>query len=108
MCDRARDSLMSDIWYSPSKRWQCFSSFVEQTNSTPTSSFRGATAMQFLEWLTPSSLSALAPYTSTLSVFLNEHGGVIDDTVIHKPAPYAVYVVTKRGPRPQDLAWLAA
>ncbi len=99
---------MSDIWYSPSKRWQCFSSFVEQTNSTPTSSFRGATAMQFLEWLTPSSLSALAPYTSTLSVFLNERGGIIDDTVITKHASDAFYVVTNAGRRAEDLAWFAA
>src|SRR5258708_34442755 len=103
MCDRARDSLMSDIWYSPSKRWQCFSSFVEQTNSTPTSSFRGPTAMQFLEWLTPSSLSALAPYTSTLSVFLNEHAAVTDDAVIPKHPTTAVYVPTSTARSPPDV-----
>jgi len=72
------------------------------------SNFRGATATQFLEWLTPSSLSTLAPYTSTLSVFLNEHGGIIDDTVITKHAPDAFYVVTNAARRTEDLAWLNA
>ncbi|KAI0277451.1 hypothetical protein BGY98DRAFT_1079288 [Russula aff. rugulosa BPL654] len=72
------------------------------------SNFRGATATQFLEWLTPSSLSTLAPYTSTLSVFLNERGGIIDDTVITKHASDAFYVVTNAGRRVEDLAWFAA
>ncbi|KAH9988571.1 hypothetical protein BJV77DRAFT_1021512 [Russula vinacea] len=72
------------------------------------SNFRGATTTQFLEWLTPSSLSTLAPYTSTLSVFLNERGGIIDDTVITKHAPDAFYVVTNAGRRLEDLAWLSA
>ncbi|KAF8468115.1 hypothetical protein DFH94DRAFT_795943 [Russula ochroleuca] len=71
------------------------------------SNFRGGTATQFLEWLTPSSLSTLAPYTSTLSVFLNERGGIIDDTVITKHASDAFYVVTNAGRRAEDLAWLS-
>ena len=74
----------------------------------PSYSFRGATATQFLEWLTPSSLSTLAPYTSTLSVLLNERGGIIDDTVITKHAPDAFYVVTNAGRRLEDLTWFAA
>ena len=68
-------------------------------------SFRGPTATAFLEWLTPSSLKALAPYSSTLSVLLNEHGGIIDDTVITKHADDAFYVVTNAGRRDRDLAW---
>ncbi|KAF8490002.1 hypothetical protein F5888DRAFT_1869350 [Russula emetica] len=72
------------------------------------SNFRGATATQFLEWLTPSSLSTLAPYTSTLSVFLNERGGIIDDTMITKHASDAFYVVTNAGRRAEDLTWFAA
>ncbi|KAL7280268.1 hypothetical protein ACG7TL_005181 [Trametes sanguinea] len=69
------------------------------------SNFRGPTATAFLEWLTPSSLHALAPYTSTLSVLLNERGGIIDDTVITKHAEDAFYVVTNAGRRERDLAW---
>lgn len=68
-------------------------------------SFRGATATQFLEWLTPSSLSTLEPYSSTLSVLLNEKGGIIDDTVITKHAQNAFYVVTNAGRRDRDLPW---
>ena len=70
-------------------------------------SFRGPTATAFLEWLTPSSLKSLAPYTSTLSVLLNERGGIIDDTVITKHAEDAFYVVTNAGRRDRDLAWFA-
>lgn len=68
-------------------------------------SFRGATTASFLEWLTPSSLSTLTPYSSTLSVLLNEKGGIIDDTVITKHADDAFYVVTNAGRRDRDLAW---
>ena len=68
-------------------------------------SFRGPTATAFLEWLTPSSLRSLAPYSSTLSVLLNECGGIIDDTIITKHADDAFYVVTNAGRRDRDLAW---
>ncbi|KAJ6592183.1 hypothetical protein DFH09DRAFT_1136820 [Mycena vulgaris] len=71
------------------------------------SNFRGKTATEFLEWLTPSSLSSLKPYTSTLSVLLNERGGIIDDTIITKHAEDAFYVVTNAGRRERDLDWLA-
>jgi len=68
------------------------------------SSFRGPTATAFLEWVTPSSLSSLSPYSSTLSVILNEKGGIIDDTVITKHANDAFYVVTNAGRRDRDLS----
>lgn len=68
-------------------------------------SFRGKTATEFLEWLTPSSLSVLGPYSSTLSVILNEDGGIIDDTVITKHASDAFYVVTNASRRDRDLTW---
>ncbi|THH16851.1 hypothetical protein EW146_g3852 [Bondarzewia mesenterica] len=69
------------------------------------SNFRGATATAFLEWLTPSSLTSLSSYSSTLSVLLNEKGGIIDDTIITKHAEDAYYVVTNAGRRERDLAW---
>ena len=68
-------------------------------------SFRGQTVTDFLEWLTPSSLASLKPYTSTLSVLLNENGGIIDDTIVTKHAPDAFYVVTNAGRRERDLSW---
>ncbi|KAJ3515717.1 hypothetical protein NLJ89_g1589 [Agrocybe chaxingu] len=69
------------------------------------SNFRGKTATEFLEWLTPSSLSTLKPYSSTLTVLLNENGGIIDDTIVTKHAADAFYVVTNAGCRDKDLAW---
>ncbi|KAJ7794571.1 hypothetical protein B0H14DRAFT_3114803 [Mycena olivaceomarginata] len=59
--------------------------------------FHGPTTTPFLEWLTPSSLASLAPYSSTLSVLLNEKGGIIDDLMITKHAEDAA-----------TLAWFAA
>ncbi|KAI0676179.1 glycine cleavage system T protein [Trametes maxima] len=70
--------------------------------------FRGPTATAFLEWLTPSSLATLAPYSSTLSVLLNPHGGILDDTIVTKHAADAYYVVTNAGRRAPDLAWIRA
>jgi aminomethyltransferase len=78
---------------------------LSSSSSVPSNSFRGATATAFLEWLTPSSLSSLAPYSSTLSVLLNPQGGIIDDTVITKHAADAYYVVTNAGRREEDLTW---
>ena len=46
--------------------------------------FRGATSAAFLEWLTPSSPASLSPRSSTLSVLLNDKGGIIDDTIVPK------------------------
>jgi len=70
------------------------------------SNLRGASAAAFLEWLTPSSLSSLPPYSSTLSVILNAKGGIIDDTIITKHASDAFYVVTNAGRRDRDLSHL--
>ncbi|OJA16041.1 hypothetical protein AZE42_10873 [Rhizopogon vesiculosus] len=67
--------------------------------------FRGRTATAFLEWLTPSSLISLAPYTSTLSVILNEKGGIIDDTIITKYSDDTYNVVTNGARRDRDLVW---
>ncbi|KAF9006837.1 glycine cleavage system T protein [Hymenopellis radicata] len=72
------------------------------------SNFLGPTATSFLEWLTPSSLASLPSYSSTLSVLLNEHGGIIDDTIITKHSSAAFYVVTNAGRRAEDLAWFKA
>lgn len=71
-------------------------------------SLLGPTATAFLEWLTPSSLQSLPPYSSTLSVLLNEKGGIIDDTVITKHAQDSYYVVTNAGRRERDLEWIGA
>lgn len=53
-------------------------------------------------------MSALNPYQSTLSVLLNERGGIIDDTVITKHSSDAFYVVTNAACREKDLTWIQA
>ena len=87
-----------------------FLSFVSALSSPKSKflffkSFRGQTVTDFLEWLTPSSLASLKSYTSTLSVLLNENGGIIDDTIVTKHASDAFYVVTNAGRRERDLSW---
>jgi Aminomethyltransferase folate-binding domain len=95
---------MSGIWSSPSKNLN-FACRTESNHTFFPPSFHGQTVTSFLEWLTPSSLASLKPYTSTLSVLLNEQGGIIDDTIITKHAADAFYVVTNAGRRERDLSW---
>ena len=67
--------------------------------------FEGPGAQDFLLSLCPSSLDALAPFSSTLSVLLNEAGGIIDDTIITKQADDSkFYVVTNAGRIAEDKA----
>ncbi|ORY33427.1 aminomethyltransferase mitochondrial precursor [Naematelia encephala] len=70
-------------------------------------SFRGPGAQTFLESLCPSSLSSLTPWSSTLSVLLNETGGIVDDTIISKQASDSeFYVVTNAGRATEDRAYI--
>ncbi|KAL7418431.1 Aminomethyltransferase, mitochondrial [Cryptotrichosporon argae] len=66
--------------------------------------FSGAGAEAFLLSLTPSALHALAPFTSTLSVLLNDAGGIVDDTIITKHSGGSFYVVTNAGRADVDRA----
>lgn len=93
-------SSTSDTWSNP-----CTPHASPPVFFSPRARFRGPSATAFLESLTPSSLRTLAPYSSTLSVFLNDRGGIIDDTIITKHAEDSYYVVTNAGRRDRDLAW---
>jgi aminomethyltransferase len=64
--------------------------------------FRGLGAQSFLLSLTPSSLPTLPNHTSTLSVLLNDSGGIVDDTIITKHSPTDFYVVTNAGRAKED------
>lgn len=68
--------------------------------------FTGPSVTSFLESLTPSDLSSLSPYASTLSVLLNPEGGIVDDTIITKHSDTAFYVVTNAGCRAKDLEYI--
>ncbi|KAL4399220.1 Aminomethyltransferase, mitochondrial [Malassezia pachydermatis] len=68
--------------------------------------FEGPTALRFLQHLTPSSLTSLEPFSSTLSVLLSKEGGILDDLIITKHNDESFYVVTNAGRRTEDLAWI--
>lgn len=66
--------------------------------------FTGPGSCAFLESLVPTSLSTLEPWSSSLSVLLNENGGIIDDLIISKQEDNnSWYVVTNAGCREGDL-----
>jgi aminomethyltransferase len=68
----------------------------------------GALAEKFLMKITPSSISALSPHTSTLSVLLQDpSGGIVDDTVITRLGPDSFYFVTNAGTRDDDLKFIS-
>ena len=67
--------------------------------------FTGSSSQDFLLSLCPSSLHTLKPFTSTLSVLLNDVGGIIDDTIITKQEnDDSWYVVTNAGRIAEDKA----
>lgn len=67
--------------------------------------FTGPGSQAFLESLCPSSLASLPPFTGSLSVLLNDQGGIIDDTIITKQADEkSWYVVTNAGRATEDKA----
>ncbi|XP_024389923.1 aminomethyltransferase, mitochondrial [Physcomitrium patens] len=69
-------------------------------------SLKGPDAIDFLETLVVADIKGLANGTGTLSVFTNENGGVIDDTVITKVTDDHIYLVVNAGCRDKDLAHL--
>lgn len=69
-------------------------------------SLKGPDAIDFLETLVVADIKGLPPGTGTLSVFTNENGGVIDDTVITKVTDDHIYLVVNAGCRDKDLAHL--
>lgn len=66
--------------------------------------FHGKDAVKFLEGLVVGDVAGLAPGTGSLSVFTNEKGGIIDDTVITKVSDTEIYLVVNAGCRDKDLA----
>ncbi|KAI7843213.1 hypothetical protein COHA_003193 [Chlorella ohadii] len=65
---------------------------------------KGKDAIPFLESLVVGDIAGLADGTGTLSVFTNEKGGIIDDTVVTKVNDQELYIVVNAGCREKDLA----
>ncbi|KAK7541435.1 hypothetical protein IWX46DRAFT_621351 [Phyllosticta citricarpa] len=69
--------------------------------------FSGPRAGLFLERITPSSATTLAPHTSTLSALLHpQSGGIVDDTIITALPGNRFYVVTNAACRDKDALYL--
>lgn len=65
---------------------------------------KGKDAVEFLESLVVGDVRGLKDGTGSLSVFTNEQGGIIDDTVITKVSKDEIYLVVNAGCREKDLA----
>ena len=65
---------------------------------------QGKDAVSFLEGLVVGDVAGIAPGTGSLSVFTNEKGGIIDDTVVTKVSATEVYLVVNAGCVDKDLA----
>ncbi|CAL0301150.1 unnamed protein product [Lupinus luteus] len=64
----------------------------------------GKDSVPFLEKLVAADVAGLAPGTGSLTVFTNEKGGAIDDSVITKVTDNHIYLVVNTGCRDKDLA----
>ncbi|KAF1882337.1 hypothetical protein Lal_00038983 [Lupinus albus] len=67
-------------------------------------SLKGKDSVAFLEKLVIADVAGLAPGTGSLTVFTNEKGGAIDDSVITKVTDHHIYLVVNAGCRDKDLA----
>ncbi|CAA6668684.1 unnamed protein product [Spirodela intermedia] len=67
-------------------------------------SLKGKDSVRFLEKLVIADVEGLRPGTGTLTVFTNERGGAIDDSVITKVTDDHIYLVVNAGCRDKDLA----
>ncbi|KAK6098287.1 hypothetical protein MT418_002330 [Batrachochytrium dendrobatidis] len=64
----------------------------------------GKDHVKFMESLVVGDIAGLQMGSSTLSVFTNEKGGIIDDTVINRQDDKGLYVVSNAGCADKDLA----
>ncbi|KAL6758793.1 hypothetical protein V8C86DRAFT_2587918 [Haematococcus lacustris] len=65
---------------------------------------KGKDAIAFLETLVVGDIAGLKDNTGTLTVYTNEKGGIIDDSVVTKVSSEELYVVVNAGCRDKDLA----
>ncbi|KAI9208694.1 uncharacterized protein BJ171DRAFT_595803 [Polychytrium aggregatum] len=68
----------------------------------------GKDAVKFIESLVVADVQGLPVSASTLSLFTNEKGGIIDDTVINRHGESSLYVVSNAGCADKDLAHIHA
>lgn len=67
-------------------------------------SLKGKDCVPFIEKLVVADVAGLSPGTGTLTVFTNETGGAIDDSIVTKVKDDHIYIVVNAGCRDKDLA----
>mmetsp|Transcript_10278 Transcript_10278/g.15648 ORF Transcript_10278/g.15648 Transcript_10278/m.15648 type:complete len:146 (-) Transcript_10278:676-1113(-) len=65
--------------------------------------FRGKDAAAFLERVTVVDTQALGPGKATLSLVMNESGGIVDDCIVTKVSEDHFYVVLNAGCKHKDM-----
>ncbi|GMM35495.1 glycine decarboxylase subunit T [Saccharomycopsis crataegensis] len=68
----------------------------------------GAEASKFLESLVPTDIGAVKPGSCHLSTFLNDKGGVVDDTIITKVGENEIYFVSNGATSDKISAYITA
>ncbi|XP_014208422.1 aminomethyltransferase, mitochondrial isoform X1 [Copidosoma floridanum] len=63
----------------------------------------GRHAGELLESLTTADLQALTPGSASLTIFTNDHGGILDDLIITKDDSERFFVVSNAGRRNEDM-----
>jgi len=69
-------------------------------------SLEGKDAIAFLETLVVGDVAGIPVGSGSLSVFTNEKGGIIDDTVVTRSGENSIYLVVNAGCREKDLKHL--
>ncbi|CDO92297.1 unnamed protein product [Kluyveromyces dobzhanskii CBS 2104] len=70
------------------------------------STLKGPRSIEFLHKVTPTDFKSLEPNNGTLSVLLNENGGIVDDTLVTKINDEEFYIVTNAGCIERDTEFL--
>ncbi|KAI8599349.1 hypothetical protein EDD21DRAFT_162332 [Dissophora ornata] len=97
----------SNLGVGASHNWTRANASVFDVSHMLATRITGKDRVKFYETLTVADIESLPVGSSTLSVFTNENGGIIDDTIICKHAD-SLYVVSNAGCADKDLAHIRA
>ncbi|KAJ3243869.1 hypothetical protein HDU78_011700 [Chytriomyces hyalinus] len=93
----------SDLGVLASHEWTRKNASLFDVSHMLQTSWVGKDRIKFIESLVVADVDALPVGSSTLSVFTNDNGGIIDDTVINKRSADSLYVVSNAGCAEKDL-----
>ncbi|KAJ3297539.1 hypothetical protein BCR33DRAFT_712194 [Rhizoclosmatium globosum] len=93
----------SDLGVLASHEWTRKKASLFDVSHMLQTSWVGKDRIKFIESLIVADVEALPVGSSTLSVFTNDAGGIIDDTVVNKRSESSLYVVSNAGCAEKDL-----